>query len=207
MAPDGNPASAPSLSAALRNYAQALRPWSEAVAATMVADVARRDRAMWRKNSADLARGIRHEMEQAPTGVLLRNLQQQQVELIQSIPLKAAERVHHLAQEATLNSSRAKEVAQEILRTEDVSVSRATLIARTEINRASSNLLQARAQFAGSDGYIWRTSEDFDVRESHAKMDGKYVRWSAPPTLDNMTGHAGTLPNCRCFAEPVFPDN
>ncbi|HBB8701832.1 TPA: phage head morphogenesis protein, partial [Escherichia coli] len=27
-----------------------------------------------------------------------------------------------------------------------------------------------------------------------------------PPTLDGMTGHAGELPNCRCYKEIVFPN-
>jgi uncharacterized protein with gpF-like domain len=37
-------------------------------------------------------------------------------------------------------------------------------------------------------------------------MEGKFVRWDEPPTLDNLTGHAGALPNCRCRPEPVIPD-
>jgi uncharacterized protein with gpF-like domain len=34
-------------------------------------------------------------------------------------------------------------------------------------------------------------------------MDGQFVKWSEPPTLDGLTGHAGALPNCRCYPEPV----
>ena len=55
-------------------------------------------------------------------------------------------------------------------------------------------------------GYIWRTSEDDRVRESHARMDGKFVPDAHPPTLDNLTGHAGdrsTVFNCRCTQERV----
>jgi hypothetical protein len=36
-------------------------------------------------------------------------------------------------------------------------------------------------------------------------MEGKYVAWDAPQTLDMMTGHAGEFPNCRCYPEPVIP--
>jgi len=191
---------------ALTSYADVIEPWANAVAGFMVADVARRDAAMWKKHSREMGVSLRSEVNTAPTGDILRQLQAQQVKLIKSLPLAAAERVHTLAMEATIASRRASEVAKDILATESVSEAKARLIARTEVSRAASNLVEARATYAGSDGYIWRTSGDSDVRDSHREMEGKYVRWSSPPTLDNMKGHAGTLPNCRCFAEPVFPD-
>ncbi|WP_265340329.1 phage minor head protein, partial [Salmonella enterica] len=84
--------------------------------------------------------------------------------------------------------------------------SRADLIARTELGRATGALDQARALSIGSNGYIWRTAEDGDVRHSHREMEGKFVEWGRPPTLDGMTGHAGELPNCRCYKEIVFPN-
>lgn len=192
---------------ALNDYAKLVEPWAEAVAGFMLADVARRDQAMWKQNSKDMAKELGREISGAPTGDILRSLQEQQVKLIKSIPLEAAQRVHELTVEGLLTSERASVVTREILKIADVTESRARLIARTEVARASSNLLQARATWAGSDGYVWRTSGDSDVRDSHAEMEGKYVRWSTPPTLDNLKGHAGTLPNCRCFAEPVFPDD
>jgi len=173
----------------------------------MLADVNRRDGAMWRKNSQEMGKALRLELLSAPTGTILQQLQAEQVDLIQSIPRAAAERVHRIAQEATIGGRRASEIAKDILDTESVSEAKARLIARTEVARAANNLVQARSQYAGSDGYIWRTSHDLNVRDSHSEMEGKYVRWSAPPTLDGMKGHAGTLPNCRCFAEPVFPND
>ena len=36
-------------------------------------------------------------------------------------------------------------------------------------------------------------------------MEGKFVSWDSPPTLDGMTGHAGEFPYCRCYPEPVIP--
>jgi len=206
MAPGGKPKSPMALVASLKAYAEIIEPWARSVAQLMAADVAARDKAMWRKQSDEMSSALAQELNKAPTGAILQQLQGEQVRLIQSIPLEAAERVHKLTMESLLDSARADEIATKILATENVSVAKAQLIARTEVARASSNLVQARATFAGSDGYIWRTSEDGDVRESHAKMEGVYVRWSHPPKLDNMIGHAGTLPNCRCFAEPVFRD-
>ncbi|MEG2569432.1 MAG: phage head morphogenesis protein, partial [Acinetobacter sp.] len=66
---------------------------------------------------------------------------------------------------------------------------------------------QARAVNLGSEGYIWRDSDRVDVRPSHHAMNGKFVYWDKPPTLDRLTGHAGCLPNCYCYPEPVIPDD
>lgn len=131
----------------------------------------------------------------------------EQVALIKSLPIEAAQRVHALTIEGLENGTRAAEIAKEIRRSGEVSESRANLIARTEVSRTASALTQARAQHIGSEGYIWRTSGDSDVRHSHAQMNGRFVRWDSPPTLDGMTGHAGEYPNCRCYPEPVIPEN
>jgi SPP1 gp7 family putative phage head morphogenesis protein len=136
----------------------------------------------------------------------LRQLMQQNVELIKSIPTQAAERIGKLIQENMMQSRRPAEVAQMIMETEGVTRSRATLIARTEVSKASLALTQARATSIGSTGYIWRTANDRIVRLSHKKMNGKFVKWTEPVTLDKMTGHAGGFPNCRCYAEPEVPD-
>jgi SPP1 gp7 family putative phage head morphogenesis protein len=207
LAPDGALKNAASLITSLTNYAKLIEPWAESVAKLMLADVARRDAVMWKKTGADMSKQLRRELAQAPTGAIFSSLQAQQVTLIKSLPLEAAKRVHDLSMTSMLESTRASYVAKQILATESVTKAKATLIARTEVSRATSNLVQARATYAGSDGYIWRTSGDYDVRDSHADMEGKYVRWGSPPKLDGLVGHAGTLPNCRCFAEPIFPDD
>lgn len=191
----------------LRSYSEMLEPWAQSVAAFMLADVARRDAKMWKQRGKEMATGLQREIATAPTGDILRQLQAEQVTLIKSLPLEAAERVQKLAMESIVSSARADEIVKAILATSSVTENRARLIARTEVSRAASNLVQARASYAGSDGYIWRTAGDGDVRDSHAAMEGKYVRWSSPPTLDKMVGHAGCLPYCRCYAEPVFPDD
>lgn len=174
----------------------------------MVADVNARTGRIWRKQSEDLGKALRQELTTAPTGVAAKELMDDQVHLITSLPTEAAKRVHQLVQMSQLDSTRAESIAQEILRTSDVTEARARLIARTEVARASSVLVQARAEYAGSEGYIWRTSKDARVRDSHAEMEGKYVRWNTPPLLsDGTRTHAGQIYNCRCFAEPVFPDH
>lgn len=204
--PPGDPASLPAINRLLTEYAKALTPWAQATAAGMLADVGARDRKLWANITQGMSQALRQELENAPTGMTYAVLQARQVELIKSIPLDAAQRVHKLTYEGLANSTRADEIAQEIRRSGKVSQSKATLIARTEVGRASTSLGQARAEYVGSKGYIWRTAEDSDVRKSHKDMEGEFVPWNKPPTLDNLTGHAGCLPNCRCYPEIVLPD-
>lgn len=208
MAPDGVVKDIDRLRETLTQYAMVIEPWARAVAESMIADVYRRDKRLWKQHSQDMGTELRTLLtSEAPVSQALAGLQDEQVRLIKSLPLEAAERVHQLSLQSMVESRRASEVAKAILATEDVTKARAMLIARTEVSRAASNLVQARSQYAGSEGYIWRTSRDGDVRDSHKAMEGKYVRWSSPPTLDKLKGHAGTLPNCRCYAEPVFRDD
>lgn len=205
MSPNGV-ADVPLIEATMEKYSIMLKPWAKAVGAGMLADVSRRDEAVWASLSRDMSYALREEIKRAPTGEALKRLLDEQVNLITSLPTRAAQRVHKLALEARVDGSRASSIAKEIMRSGDVTKSRANLIARTEVARTASGLVQARATYVGSEGYIWRTAQDSDVRKSHKKMSGKFVRWDQPPVTDNLVGHAGQLPNCRCYPEPVLPE-
>lgn len=191
----------------LERYSALLKPWARSVARYMLADVDRRNMKAWKEVGKEMGRALRIEIAQAPTGMLYEALMAEQVELITSLPTKAAQRVHKLVTEGMSESTRAADIAKEILRTGHVTASRATLIARTETARASSSFVQVRAVYAGSEGYIWRSSQDADVRETHKEQDGRYIRWSSPPKTDPGLEpyHAGCGPNCRCYPEPIFP--
>jgi SPP1 gp7 family putative phage head morphogenesis protein len=171
----------------------------------MLGEVDASDRNEWLKLSGLISTELQKEIQNAPTGQRLRELLGQQVELIQSIPQRAAERVHELTVEGLESSTRAKEVAEMIRQSGPVAESRAILIARTEVSRTASVLTQTRAESIGSVGYVWETSKDGAVRPSHRAMQGKVVMWDDPPTLDDLTGHAGQLPNCRCWCRPILP--
>jgi SPP1 gp7 family putative phage head morphogenesis protein len=195
------------IQAALGRYSHAIRPWAEVEAERIVTEVAQADEQSWRRMSAEIGRDLRREIETAPTGTAMRRLMAAQVGLITSLPEEAAQRVHRLATEGLSKGMRAPELAAEILKTGEVTRSRAELIARTEVGRAATTLTQARAEHVGSVGYIWRTAKDGTVRPSHKAMEGRFVEWSNPPTLDGMTGHSGALPNCRCYCEVVLKDD
>lgn len=191
---------------ALSRYAALLRPWAASTVSRMQAEVSQRDLSAWAELGREMGTGLRNEVAHAPTGVEMRVLLDEDVELITSLPLEAAKRVHLLTQEAMLNSTRAAEVAKEILRTGAVTASRAKLIARTEVARTASKLTQARATFVGSEGYVWRSSGDSDVRPLHKKLNGKFIRWDDPPVSGERgeLAHAGQIYNCRCYPDPII---
>ncbi|MDP8858658.1 phage minor head protein [Serratia marcescens] len=206
---DGSDNSVILINTRLTRYAELIAPWAESVALKMFDAVARREATQWRQISQEISAGLRVQMESTSAGQVARNIVEENIKLMKSLPLHAADRVsgiHARAIEAMISGERSKDFAAEIFRSGDVAWSRAKLIARTEIGRATQALTQARATAIGSEGYIWRTAHDGDVRHSHAKMEGKFVRWGDPPTLDGMTGHAGALPNCRCYCEVVIPE-
>lgn len=192
----------------LERYSEIIDGWSVKVAETFVYDINRQNSKEWLKYSQEISESVRAlSIENAFVGQVMRSLVNEQVKYIKSLPLEAADRVYDIqnrAIEAVVGGGRSKPFADEIAASGDVAKSRANLIARTETGRASTALTQARARHLGSEGYIWRTSEDGDVRHSHKEMNGKFVRWDSPPTLDGLTGHAGTIPNCRCYCEVVL---
>ena len=206
IAPDGVLADVAELMGVLNRYGDILRPWAKSVASRMIADVSRRDAAAWTQHGRLIGRSLRREIDGAPTGAAMSKALAEQVHLITSLPRQAAERVHNLTTEAITKGTRASEIAKEILRSGEVAKSRAMLIARTEVSRTATALTQARAQYCRSEGYLWRTSKDGDVRPSHKAMEGRFVRWDDPPTLDEMKGHAGEFPNCRCYVQPILPE-
>jgi SPP1 gp7 family putative phage head morphogenesis protein len=192
----------------LNRYSALITPWATSVANAMVSDVNRRNELIWKRVGKQMGREIRNEIATSPQGIVYRDLMAENVDLIKSIPLKAGERVQKLTTEALSTGRRAESIAREIQNTTRVSKSRARLIARTEVARTSALFTQARAMQVGSEGYIWRTSEDSDVRETHKAQNGKYIRWDKPPKTDKDLDpyHAGCGPNCRCYPEPVFPE-
>ena len=193
---------------ALRAYAALLRPWAERVASRMVAEVDARDKRAWAGLAKTMGVEMRRELATTQIGVRVEQLIREQVGLITSLPIEAAERAQRLAAEGLADSSRADERAKDIMRTGDVTASRARLIAFTEGGRAASALTEARAESVGSEDYTWRTAEDADVRPDHKILNGRTFRWDSPPIADQRTGmryHPGAGPGCRCYAEPRLP--
>lgn len=209
MAPNGFVENMAQIRNALSRYSEMLHPWAKAVAGRMIGEVARRDEQAWIELGNEMGRALKSEIRTAPTGAAMKELLEEQVNLITSLPLKAAERVHELTIRQLSNQGRAAEMAKEIMRTSEVTKSRATLIARTETSRTVSAMTEVRARHVGAEQYIWRTALDSDVRPLHAKLEGKVFSWDDPPVIgeNGERGAPGSIYNCRCYAEPIIEDD
>lgn len=209
FAPRGVVGDMPGLQSALLRYANVIHPWAEAVSSRMVGNVSNRDIAAWVQLGRSVGQELRREILQAPTGQAVQLLLANQVSLITSLPVRAAERVHQLTLKALYTGEgRAAEIQQAIMNQGHVSRGQAANIAYTEVARSASVLVEARAVWLGSPGYFWRTSMDPDVRPRHRKLEGKFIKWSDPPVSGERgeRAHAGQIYRCRCWQEPVLPD-
>ncbi len=196
--------------ASLNEYSNTLHFWAENTAGRIITDVALRDEKTWLIYAQDLSRGMRDQIRNTDIGAVYQQLLNEQVSLIKSLPLNAAQRIHDLSTRALIEGNRASDISGLIMATGQVTKARANTIARTEVSRATSIFTQARAENLGSEGYIWRTSEDEDVRKRHQELNGKFYEWDDPPIVDVKSGrraHAGCDINCRCYPEPVIPDD
>lgn len=204
---DGSKASADGIAQTLVDYSDAISDWAEMVGRKMFAQVEREEWNQWRSVSEEIATGLRDVVGNAPVGQVAQDIVYRQVQLMKSLPLEAADRVRDIqsrAIEAVIHGERPEQLYEMIMQSGDVAASRARLISRTEIGKASVALTQARALSIGSEGYWWRI-KGAGTRPSHHGMKDKFVRWDNPPTLDGMTGHAGCLPNCDCWPEVQVP--
>lgn len=204
---------------ALRKYSEQLTPWAQRQASKMLVQVQNSNKRAYQQKSKAIGLALNVGVAEKDVGETALALLNEQVGLIKSIPLEAGLRAQKIAAEAFFHGARAEvnadtiaELEEEMGMSTQTAISRAYLIARTETARANASINQARAMSVGSNQYRWHNSGDEAVRESHKFLKGKRLQgmifsWDHPPTLDDgMTGHPGTFPNCRCFAEPVFAE-
>ena len=166
----------------------------EQAAKRMAARLNRAQSSSWRQAAAGsvqgrkLFRALQKEM-QMQIGARIRDIVQQNSSLISSIPRKLTPGMSKLALEGYRSGKRAAEIAEEMKAKLPAECrNRARLIARTETAKASTALVQSRAESLGLKFYIWRTSEDERVRDSHKAMDGVVCLWSSPPSPEAIAG-------------------
>lgn len=186
-------------------YAAALEPWANRIALAMINQVAKSNERAWKTQSKIVGRELSNVLQTSNIAPTIEALRLENVKLIKSLPIEAANRASKLAQEAVTTGARADEIAAQIGASGTVTQSRATLIARTEIAKSNANITQARAGLVGAKQYIWRTMEDGAVRESHAEMANLTFDYDDPPEVGDEGNHGpGEFPNCRCYAEPII---
>jgi SPP1 gp7 family putative phage head morphogenesis protein len=102
----------------------------------------------------------------------------------------------------------AKDLAAALQQRVEVSRSRAQLIARDQVLKLNSQIIEMRCRSAGVDSYHWSTSQDERVRPMHAELEGSVHTWDDPPVTnpDGDTNHPGEDYQCRCLPIPIISD-
>lgn len=155
----------------------------------------------WKKNGLDI------DPRSPRVQAAIARAKAEQVELITTLPRKAAEQAQLMAQKAALSTGERAETLKAKLQGLEPGYPEyaARRLARSEIASTQSLLVTAQALDAGSEAYVWRTVGDADVRESHKRLDGKIFRFD---DMSDKDGDGCVMPggiyNCRCYAEPLF---
>jgi len=119
---------------------------------------------------------------------LIKDMPQTQIDRIQSIVMQGVDGGHDFFS-----------IKKQLRKVDGISKRRARLIARDQVSKLNGALNQIRQDDLGITHYIWRTSEDERVRETHQENNGKRFAWDSPPAE---TGHPGEDIQCRCTADP-----
>lgn len=123
------------------------------------------------------------------------------IQLIKSIRTQYLDKVQNAVMQAMVQGSLNKDLAEQLKKLGKDVESRAMLIARDQSSKLNAALTRARHEEVGIKKYMWSTSGDERVRESHAEKDGQIFEYTNPPAD---TGHPGHDVNCRCVQIPVL---
>lgn len=207
-----DPTTAIAITQALQEYTNNLYAWAKKKIGGLIYNLNKDSEAKWKRLSMMISRRLRREMETFPIDPLLDRYLLDNVGLIQSMPLKAAQKVQQVVLENLKTGEyRAEGLVDQIMNIGHVTENRANLIARTEISRMSTGLTKARSEVLNMNWYVWRATHDVRVRASHLHMDQVIVNWNDPADPEQLNHekksydhyHPGEIFNCRCFPRPM----
>jgi Phage Mu protein F like protein len=199
----------------LLNSAEFLTRYAAQAATRMITGLLFGNARTWREAAAEAGQGRRiyqalHRDMAGPLGYRVRQLIREQADLISSFPNSIARRA--VAAEAAAQyteGGRAEPLARTLT---TLARPRARLIARTQISKASTALTRARSEELSIPAYVWETSQDARVRDSHKLLQGVIVFWQDAPSPEALAHihsslghyHAGDAPNDRCYPAPLM---
>jgi SPP1 gp7 family putative phage head morphogenesis protein len=150
--------------------------------------------------SADFKRqGLSIDLQSPMFRAKIRQMLDEQVTLIKTLPLNAAKVAQDYASKAAQETGERHESLIRKLQGLEPGYPEyaARRLARTEVAKTQSLIVQAQAESLGIKQYIWRSAEDEDVRESHQLMNGKICSFDDPPEVEpGKRYHAGQIYNC-----------
>lgn len=138
--------------------------------------------------------------------------------LISKMTDEAIGEIDGIVQRGISGGRRIEEIAKDIQTRFDVTRNKAKLIARDQVAKLNGQLTQLRQKNLGVSKYIWRTSRDERVRDSHKVMDGKTCVWDDDTVyllkgerhprsgIGGVDQHPGQDYQCRCYPEAVLED-
>lgn len=128
-------------------------------------------------------------------------------------------KINTLTEQAIVNGMSPGKLKEEILKAEGLSEKHCKLLARDQMGKLNGQITQAQMEEVGLDLYVWSTSYDDRVRDSHALMEGLLCRWDDASVCSYDDGktwvarpadavhlHPGQDIQCRCVALPYYPE-
>mgnify|MGYP000121183055 CR=1 FL=1 len=129
----------------------------------------------------------------------------QNISLISTIPEDTLDKMKDIVYDGYTKGKTTTSMVKDIQRIYRVGLKHATLIARDQTAKLNGQIQRYQQMDAGITEYIWSTSQDERVRESHRALDGQKFSWDSPPlNSDGRECHPGEDYQCRCIGRPVF---
>lgn len=128
--------------------------------------------------------------------------------------------INSIVEQGVVNGLGVDKVTQQIFeKTESLTKKHCKLLARDQMGKLNGQITQAQMTEVGLDLYVWDTSMDDRVRESHALMQGLLCRWDDASVCSYDNGktwvprpsgavdlHPGQDIQCRCSALTFYPE-
>lgn len=129
-------------------------------------------------------------------------------------------KINTLTEQAIVNGWTGKKLKEEITNaTQGLSDKHCKLLARDQMGKLNGQITQAQMEEIGLDMYVWSTSYDDRVRDSHAVMEGLVCRWDDASVVsydggktwvdrpsDAVQLHPGQDIQCRCVGLAYYPE-
>jgi SPP1 gp7 family putative phage head morphogenesis protein len=209
-APETQDALGPDLSMAfsaielqLRKQENSLNKYAEGIAQKSFSQWNRSHRRKWVAQINKIAGvNISNVMNDLPTQAALLDKVDENVKLIKTLQPEYLKDVEEAVKEGLTRGDDFFSIRERLEQLHSThSKYRPKLIARDQMSKFTGELNKLRQEDLGIKEYVWRTSKDGAVRDSHRANDRKTFSWASPPAE---TGHPGEDINCRCIADPVF---
>lgn len=127
------------------------------------------------------------------------------VDLIKTIPEETLDKMRDIVNEGYNKGKTTTRMTRDIQAVYGVSKRRARFIARDQVAKLNGQIQKAQQEDAGITEYIWSSSGDERVRDSHRHLNGNKYQWADPPeNSDGRKCHPGQDYGCRCVGRPVF---